>query len=145
MERGGVEAVASVLIVKDGKILLIKSPKWDDSYLVPGGHIDRGETIIDAATREGEEETGLKLKSLYCVNVGESIFDPSFYRKAHLIYFHFVCQVVGGEISPDAREVREFFWFDPKEALNLKLTKGVRKTIENYINGVRIDLASAKF
>ena len=101
--ENAVEAVASTLIVKDNKILLIKSHKWGDAYLLPGGHVENKETIFEAAKREGEEETGLKLKPLYCVNVGELINDPSFHRKAHLIYFNIVCEALSNEVKLDNR------------------------------------------
>lgn len=138
-----VEVVSSALIVnkKDGKILLIKSHKWGDLYLLPGGHIEPEETIFEAAKREGEEETGLKLKPLYCVNVGELINDPAFHRKAHLIYFHIVCEAETDEVKLDGKELNHFVWVDPKEALKLE-NLGVKRTIQNYLAGVVIDITS---
>lgn len=138
----GVEVVASALIVnKEKKILLIKSHKWGDNYLIPGGHIEPGESIIDAAKREGEEETGLKLKPLYCTNIGELINDPTFHREAHLVYFHFICETISEKIKLDERELKEFIWVEPKEALNMKLTKGIDKTIKNFIDGIKIEIS----
>lgn len=139
----GVEVVASTLIInKKGEILLIKSHKWGDYYLIPGGHIEPNETIIEAAKREGEEETGLKLKPLYCVNIGELINDPTFNRRAHFIYFHFVCKSLNQKPKLDEKELKEFIWIEPKKALKLSLTGGVKETIENYINGVKINITS---
>jgi len=112
--------------------------------LLPGGHIEYGETILEAAKREGEEETGLKLKPLYCINVGEHINDPAFHRKAHLIYFHIVCEALNDEIKLDNRELKDFIWISPKEALKLPNLMA-HKTIENYINGVKIEIGSKVF
>ena len=139
-----VEVVASALIVKDDKILLIKSHKWGDVYLLPGGHVENKETIFEAAKREGEEETGIKLNPLYCVNVGELINDPAFHRKAHLIYFHIVCKALSNKIKLDNRELKDFIWISPKEALKLSNLKA-HKTIKNYINGVKIEIDSKVF
>jgi len=137
-----VEVVAAALIVrKDKNILLIKSHKWGDQYLLPGGHVNPGETIFEAAQREGEEETGLKLKPLYCLNVGELIHDPTFHRKAHLIYFHILCEALTEEVKLDELELKEFIWLSQEEALQLKNLAG-RRTIENYINEVKIDIGS---
>ena len=136
------EVVAAALIVnKDKKVLLIKSHKWGDKYLFPGGHVELDETILEAAKREGEEETGLKLKPLYVVNIGELINDPAFHRKAHLIYFHVVCEALTDDVKLDNDELQEFFWKSPEEAMKL----GPRRSIENYIKGVKIDIGSDVF
>lgn len=139
----GVETVASALIVnKEGKILLIKSHKWGDILLVSGGHIEPGERIMDAAKREGEEETGLKLEPLYCVNMGELINSPDFHRRAHLIYFHYVCKALTEDVKLDEKELKDFIWVEPKKALELPLRAGIDKTIENYTKGIRFEIPS---
>jgi len=139
----GIEVVASALIVNSNKeILLIKSHKWGDNYLVPGGHVESTETTEAAARREGEEETGLKLKPLYCVNIGELINEPTFNRRAHLVFFHFVCEALTNKVKLDERELKEFIWIKPEKALELKITKGVKQTIKNYIKGIKIDITS---
>lgn len=145
---GMVEVVgAPIIINKKGEILFVKSHKWGDRYVVPGGHAEVGETIFETAVREGEEETGLKLKPLYCVNIGELIYSPEFNRKAHLIYFHIVCELLSEEVHLDGVELNEFIWIDPKEALKQKLafTDGIEKTIENFINGVKFNIESNNF
>ena len=145
--RKGVEVVASSLIVnKKGEILLIKSHKWGDVYLIPGGHLEPFEKIFDGAKREGEEETGLKLKPLYCVNIGELLNDPNFHRKAHLIYFHIVCEALTEDVKLDDKELQEYIWIKPEKALTeLKLLPRIDNTIENYINGTKINIHSDVF
>lgn len=60
----GVEVVGSAIIENpEGKILLVRSPKWHDKWTMPGGHIEPGETIEKALLREAEEEIGLSLES----------------------------------------------------------------------------------
>ncbi|CAM3704355.1 NUDIX hydrolase [Polynucleobacter antarcticus] len=49
---------ASGLMIKDEKVLLIFHPHIQQ-WLQPGGHIDEGETPMDAAIREVFEETGV--------------------------------------------------------------------------------------
>ena len=49
---------ARVLVVNDGKVLLVKEAD-DDWWALPGGGIDHGESIETAVTREVEEELGV--------------------------------------------------------------------------------------
>lgn len=51
------------LVVKDGKILLIKeSPEMSGKWEIPGGGLDFGEEIQEGLKREVEEEMGVKVK-----------------------------------------------------------------------------------
>ena len=84
----GIEITGSAIIENEkGEILIVKSPKWPNKWLLPGGHVDPGETIMDAQKREAEEETGLSLKAVDIISFGELINSKDFYRPAHFIYF----------------------------------------------------------
>jgi len=53
-----------LLLVKDEQILLSRRYQtgWEDGmYTLVAGHVDRGETILSAMIREGEEEVGIVL------------------------------------------------------------------------------------
>jgi 8-oxo-dGTP diphosphatase len=53
------------LVVKDGKILLIKeSPEMSGKWEIPGGGLDFGEEIQEGLKREVEEEMGVKVKTI---------------------------------------------------------------------------------
>ncbi|WP_226951945.1 NUDIX hydrolase [Pyrobaculum calidifontis] len=53
--------VASGVLIRDGKVLLVKHPKLG-VYIYPGGHVEEGETPIEAVEREFREETGLAVE-----------------------------------------------------------------------------------
>ena len=53
------EVVVGALIFKDGKLLLISSPKWKGKYIIPGGHVELGEKLVDALKREVRKKRGL--------------------------------------------------------------------------------------
>lgn len=56
---------AAVLLVNDGKILLVKQFRYlycKEIYEIPAGKLEKGEEAIKAAARELEEETGYRAK-----------------------------------------------------------------------------------
>ncbi|WP_430507926.1 NUDIX hydrolase [Rossellomorea marisflavi] len=56
---------AGVLLIEDGCIALIKRVKGGSIYyVIPGGGIESGETPLEAARREAQEELGITVASL---------------------------------------------------------------------------------
>ena len=50
---------AGGVVVRDGRVLLVHRPRYDD-WTLPKGKLDPGESFEDAAVREVEEETGVR-------------------------------------------------------------------------------------
>ena len=75
------------ILVKDGKILLVRHEKNDKSYwLLPGGGMDFGETAEEALIREFQEEVGLTIKVGKLVIVHDSV-PPTRHRQNLNLYF----------------------------------------------------------
>ncbi len=53
---------ADVIIEIDGRIVLIERRNYPYGWAIPGGFVDIGETVEDAAVREMREETGLEVE-----------------------------------------------------------------------------------
>lgn len=131
----GVEVVGSAIIENNnGEILLVKSPKWSNKWIMPGGHIEPGEHISRALEREAEEETGLKLKSVEIISFGELIGSKYFHRPAHFIYFDLLCKLESNNIKLDNNELIEYKWVKANDALKMNLAESYDTTIKDYIN-----------
>ena len=129
-----IEIVSGALIENDeGQILLTQSTKWGDKWVLPGGHVEPGETHFQASVREGEEETGLKLEAVAIVHSGELIGSTDFHRPAHFIFSEVHCKVIGGELRLDEKELTTYKWLFPTEALEFDLAESYQDTLEAYI------------
>ena len=98
---------ASGLVVKDGSALLILHP-YIKQWMHPGGHIDAGETPIEAAIREVYEETGILCESIVGqlnpvdIDLHEIPANPKKGEGAHLhIDLLFILKVVEERESPE--------------------------------------------
>ena len=115
-EIGGV----SGLVVRDGKVLLVRrrNEPYRDHWSLPGGGVEDGETLRDAARREVKEETGLDVEVGTVAGYREG-FEPS-----HYVVVAFHSRVTGGELcaGDDALECE---FVDPTEIRNRKVTPGL--------------------
>ena len=125
--------VGALIIDKEGKILLARSHKWFDRYTLPGGHIEVGESIVDAVKREVKEEVGLDVEVVEMLLVQEAIFAPEFYKKKHFIFIDFYCRSKDQQVSLDQDEIQDYIWVYPGAAYNLKLDSFTRKTLDRYL------------
>lgn len=116
----------------EGKIFLMKSYKWKDKYVIPGGHVELGEKIEDSLKREIKEETGLDIYGIEFICFQEFIFDKAFWKKKHFIFFDFSCKTNSREVKLNS-EGQEYVWVSIKESLNLPIEPYTRKTIEKYL------------
>jgi 8-oxo-dGTP diphosphatase len=89
-------AVDAVTFDRSGKLLLIrrKNPPFKGRYALPGGFVDVGETVEQAAARELREEAGLKTKSQRLIGVYS---DPKRDPRGHTVSVAFLIQVEPGD------------------------------------------------
>ncbi|MFO8020749.1 MAG: NUDIX hydrolase [Promethearchaeia archaeon] len=77
-----------VLLVRNDKLLLVKRKYDPDAGLwsIPGGHLELGERVKNAAIRECEEETGFKVKITELAGIIDKVMKDEEGR----IEFHYV-------------------------------------------------------
>lgn len=87
----------SVVVIEDGKILLVKHRKGSKQYWVlPGGRLEYGETFVDCAVRELQEETGLVIEAEKFIFLSEAIA-PDCSR--HIVNVYLKAKVIGGKLQ----------------------------------------------
>ena len=129
------EPVTGALILnEDDEIFLMKSPKWDDQWLVPGGHVEKGEKIGECVKREVKEEVGLEVENVEFVTVLEGM-PEKFERDTHFIFLNYSCRAENQEVELDQREAVEHVWIDPEEALgsDLDINTSTRDFIQDFL------------
>lgn len=117
---------------------MVKSDsKWNGKYVVPGGHVELGEKLEEAVKREMKEETNLDVYSIKSLGIQECIFDQTFWKKKHFIFFDFYCKSNSTKIKLN-NEGQDFIWIEPKESLKLPLNNSTRVSIKNYLKVKKI-------
>jgi nucleoside triphosphatase len=112
-----------------GELLLLKSHKWPGKYVVPGGHVELGERIEDAAIREAKEETGLDIHDLEFINFQQFLYDPSFWKPRHFIFFDYAGRTESTDVQLND-EAEEHVWVRLDAAIDLPLDAYTRISIE---------------
>lgn len=104
MERTeNVELAVLCLIHQGDRLLLQNRRKKDwDGWTLPGGHIEKGESIVDAVVREMQEETGLTIHSPKLCGIKQFPIENGRY-----LVFLFRTESFSGEVrSSDEGEMR---------------------------------------
>jgi ADP-ribose pyrophosphatase YjhB (NUDIX family) len=103
-----------------GRVLLMRrGGEASELWGFPGGAMELGESIAQAAAREAREEVGLEVLPEWLIGVYS---DPQFgfsYAngdQVQVVILFFECRVVGGQLAPDQDEALEARYFGPDDA-----------------------------
>ena len=126
---------AGAVIIVDGRVALVRrgaSPRKGE-WSIPGGLVELGETLRQAAEREALEETGLTVKAGEVLEVFESLERDGEGRVLyHYVVVDFECRYVSGELRAGG-DVTEVLWARKDELANLGVSEGARKLIRKAL------------
>jgi len=114
-----------VLVIENDKILAVSRKTDPDSWSLPGGKTEEGETEIVTAAREFVEETGRHVANLRLIGVHQNgEFEVSLFSG----------ELIGDIVPHENEDGCQVNWLEPKA-----FSKGVfeeynKAVLENYLN-----------
>ncbi len=126
----------NVVVVDDRDRILMIRRSDNDNWAVPGGGMDLGESIADAAIREVREETGIEVEVIGLVgiytnprHVIEYTSDGEVRQEFSVV---FTAKPVGGEVAPSSESL-EVRWVDPADLGNYTMHPSMQTRIGHYL------------
>lgn len=128
---------ANVVVTNDaGQVLMIKRSD-NGNWAVPGGAMELGESLVQAAVRETREETGVDCEITGLVGI---YTDPK-----HVILYTsdgevrqefsvvFTARAIGGTPAPSSESV-EVRWKDTAKLVGLPMDRSMRMRIDDFLS-----------
>lgn len=119
---------AGCIVIRDGKVLVIRSNKKPHVWLFPKGHVEIAETAEQCAVREVEEETGV-----VCY-INREVGNVLFSREGADYDVQYYLATYVGEIKPV--ESRKFFWCPLNDAYRILTFPNAKDLLTDVITGV---------
>ena len=123
------ELAVNVAVIQDNKIMLTQRDDFE-TWILPGGGVEVGESVAQAAIRETKEETGLDVELTRLVGIYSRLGN---FLGGHIVLF--TGRPIGGEMKCQAGETIAVKWF-PFNQIPSPLSLGHKRRIEDVISGV---------
>ncbi len=127
-----------LLFFRENQILLLRrfnTGYADGQYSVPAGHLDGGETVMAAAAREAQEETGVR------IDVDQTVFSSVMHRMEgdeRVDFFVHVRRWQGEPVNTEPDKCDDLRWVNV-DKLPDNTIPYVRRAIQNHQTGIVFD------
>ncbi len=125
-----------------GRVLMVRTHKWNNLWGIPGGKIRRGEASIDALRREIREETSLEIEDIRFLMAQDCIDSPEFMRPEHFLLLNYLARANGTDVMLNG-EAEEFRWLTPQQARTLELNRPTRLLLDECLGRNLLEHAPA--
>ncbi len=130
-----VPSVTAAVRDASGRVLMIHKID-NDLWALPGGGMDVGESVADAAVREVEEETGVKVELIGLVGIYSDpghvmAYDDGEVRQEFSVCFH--ARVINGTARHDGTETKAVEWVEPAGLADLNIHPSMRRRIDDAL------------
>ena len=127
MDRTERVELAVLCLIKDGdRVLLQNRVKKDwQGYTLPGGHVERGESFVDAVVREMKEETGLTIEKPRMVGIKHFPIEGGRY----IVLLFEATQFTGEVVSSEEGEMT---WIDRAEIVNISAVDDLAELLKVF-------------
>jgi ADP-ribose pyrophosphatase YjhB (NUDIX family) len=107
-------------------------------WSLPGGLVETGEHLEEAIVREVREETGLRVKPQFVLEIFERIMrDGSGRAEYHYVLVDYVCKLEGRGTALAGDDVSAVAWVKRCALADFKLTEGTCEVIEKGFDARR--------
>lgn len=136
IDRDKFVIAVSILLIKNNQVFMTRrqNTDWENGkFNLPGGHVEIGETITQAAIREASEEAGVKINSndLTFVNVSHLV------TNSPRVHLYFKAENWEGEpFNAEPEKASEAGWFDidnlPRDTIDI-----FQEALKNYKENIK--------
>lgn len=110
-----IKVVYGLVKNENGEILSVHNIKHN-TWSLPGGAVEKNESLKDAVIREFFEETGfdIEVENIVAINEGKILNHNN-----HALFITFSCKIIGGTLTNNSpEEISEIKWLKSNEIDN---------------------------
>ena len=138
MKRARFPATVHLFFFRENQILLLRRFNTgfrDGEYSVPAGHLDGGETVMQAGIREGKEEVGVDIResNMTFSSVMHRIEDDE-----RVDFFVHVHKWDGEPFNAEPDKCDDVRWME-MDKLPANIIPYVKQALENHLNNISFD------